>query len=917
MSTSTTPHLYSTGSGGDHRLESAMAIHHPQTDTAPHTSLLGRVEPATLPVAAEGRTLDRGLTLDLAERDRQDANGVTAGITDPERHLGESGMATRQKCLNERDGHVTNGLTAGFSEQKIDSTPKPDSAREGEYQGCGIEERPSDPAHCGGDEPTRRESPPPHSTACINDEDALPEGQQLRPPLADCMDGVADTTHGSTNAAGEISKLQEIESEPDLADESINTLTTPQVVVSTTGGEVDQPPTSAGETNDYLLPPDIAGANAAELPHQPRGPRAQLYPPSQEEAAATLVALRNATSETEQSEGTIINQPLWVGPAGEQESGLRLWEPKPGLDRDPVPRVSSTAGEMPHYAADVRVFIGARLIGKLEQIQRLGSQTLQTRVQLAEKRRGLRYHRSALRDSEADFMSALSRAWAMGDIPWSLHLTSLYEKVEQNRNVLGPLEEAYDEFEDQMDQQDYKLRKLEEQYHAAMKELLEHASGSAGIIVRTEDPENSEGGSSDDSETRQLDPLEYSYLSTVGEANIVKERMSNLDITYEHIQLEADVRKRHNIELSKEFSDFLDTYQLERAKLEEEASALDEAATQLRQKCIDNGIIEQGQQPQQRQQQGQLSEPIYTPATPKASSDEPAGSPQHLAKYGLRYGELRYGALIAGFTNTRDRVNRWLLDVLRSSPIEFSRYRSFQIGPALEDIHLDKLFSALFEQCWLNDSAATGDRLSPINTPTGTQESLAPNSAHDRKSNDNTRSNNNKNGNGNKNTSSNNGGNTTTHYRQLTTPDAHPRTTGRDRPEDPKGVSYGTPLPLPMEPELSPRSLGDSAALTRGLGDIFSNSYISIEETESMRNGGDQSSSYLTTMHSDPSLADWDHVGYTYQENPSAPNPYAAATPPRWSTGSPPGQSLYCGDCHFLPNDNLAPLSSPKSTKTC
>jgi hypothetical protein len=439
------------------------------------------------------------------------------------------------------------------------------------------------------------------------------------------------------------------------------------------------------------------------------------------------------------------------------------------------------------------IVLDTRLIRKLDRICRLGGESLSMRVRLAERRQELKNQRSDLRNSIAKIVRVLGEGLAkarpgqLGDFG---DLKNLFNAVQEHNAIVGPSEERYDEFEDQVDQADYRLRKLEKAFYADICERFRDAGASPSVPLRSignADDDSSYASGSDNG--LKLDPLEHAYLSRVGDANLARERLANLEHNYWRVLEEQKIRSPYGIELSKENTDFLEAYPSDRAQLEMEIRDLNIAVEELRQKCIEVGLIErdppppplppllpplppplphiwprppppppllpvhpqppqppppplllyphqpqppppqQWEQSQLQQLQPQLlqeAQPLHTlpptpetlPATMVDDRKPPSQIPQ-LPKQRSQYGDH----LITSFSSTRDRINRWLLDILTNSRIEKSYYRSFlSNNPSISNLQWESLFDLLVE-CWPTDSAAIGDPISPTRSLTASRRS--------------------------------------------------------------------------------------------------------------------------------------------------------------------------------------------------
>lgn len=157
------------------------------------------------------------------------------------------------------------------------------------------------------------------------------------------------------------------------------------------------------------------------------------------------------------------------------------------------------------------------------EVESLRGKVTRSRLELREYRVELGQRRAKLRQMQARFWQELRGYWENDKELDKGALAELYGEIDRTFDESGPEEESYDEKEDDLDLLEFKLNKLENRFYDADAELAEGGSGlassSSSLRSRSASPKHIVDETSAD----------YRYLSRVGDANIVRERLLELE----------------------------------------------------------------------------------------------------------------------------------------------------------------------------------------------------------------------------------------------------------------------------------------------------------------------------------------------------------------------------------------------------
>ncbi|KAI9870024.1 MAG: hypothetical protein M1830_004819, partial [Pleopsidium flavum] len=336
-----------------------------------------------------------------------------------------------------------------------------------------------------------------------------------------------------------------------------------------------------------------------------------------------------------------------------------------------------------------------------KKITELRGRLMRNRLRLKEKRNELREERTRASELDAQFVTAIRQSWEQGLAVNKTSLSGLYQEVQAARDILGPLEDDYNQQEDENDAAEFELNDEEKRFYR-----LYPAEAYTGRINHDEELSlassfsslNSlQGDDANKSEPRNL--VLDEYKSRVGDANIIKERLEYLHFERVQYLKEERIRSRIDVKLYPPNQAFLDDFDNSYAKTKQELEQILMDVFRLRQKALEEGAA---------------VEQLLLPATPRfllghepqSRYDEaPALFPEHQSDGVIP-------DLLDDFAGTRARINRWILDTLNNSPVERAHHKA--ILSALSDKSLDsEAWARLVFEYWRRDGAATDQLQDP------------------------------------------------------------------------------------------------------------------------------------------------------------------------------------------------------------
>ena len=354
--------------------------------------------------------------------------------------------------------------------------------------------------------------------------------------------------------------------------------------------------------------------------------------------------------------------------------------------------------------------------GLRNKISALREKALRSRLRARQHRKELRQQRGTAGDADAELMKAISASFAQGAMGVSESIKDLLERSRAARDVLGPLEDTYNETEDELDTAEFFLETAESQLygrykaleeHPAFEELSHHRSAPSSSYVSSIVSDATDGFPT--SEEIEL------FLSKVRESNMIRERLEEL-LEERADYLDRDrARSSLGVKVERFHHQFLDRFNPLYNKGLDQLELIDSQAINLRQECVDKGLLSADDMVYHRKYPAMLLAPFIGINRYRL--------PGLFSPFTSRFEYLE--SFHSGFGNTRDRINRWLLDRFRSSPLETARYKA----DLNDDLAGEGEWSGLVMEFWPRDEAAQAGSLSIIESDVQVM-SVAPPSRH-------------------------------------------------------------------------------------------------------------------------------------------------------------------------------------------
>ncbi|KUJ07132.1 uncharacterized protein LY89DRAFT_691933 [Mollisia scopiformis] len=254
-------------------------------------------------------------------------------------------------------------------------------------------------------------------------------------------------------------------------------------------------------------------------------------------------------------------------------------------------------------------------------------------------------------------------------------LTQLMDDCQQARNEYGPLEDDCTILEDRLSQQEFKLTRLEEQIYARNNEPQQNPN-SPQSPYQDDEPSLSPSICSDDDnlEASGYHPLVNEYLSKLGDLDLMQERLDEFRDEKAALEGEKQSRQRFGLVLDAIDQEWLDDAEAEYSEIIGKIRALEKDLERLKQICLSKNLIDEGGDPTDFQsQEGSYFE-----------KEEDLSSSDHVSEY-VKYplllphpGKKHQDTQIyepqpdLASETAMTRINEWLLDKLRISPLDVS-----------------------------------------------------------------------------------------------------------------------------------------------------------------------------------------------------------------------------------------------------
>ncbi|KAL8815521.1 MAG: hypothetical protein Q9223_005348 [Gallowayella weberi] len=445
----------------------------------------------------------------------------------------------------------------------------------------------------------------------------------------------------------------------------------------------------------------------------------------------------------------------------------------------PANNVSAEYGRpVGHDSSHVEQAIGIRPPRALRKdVSHLREKVIMARLELRERRVDMRQQHSLVRSLETQLLRHWQKLEGSTDQD---AVAQLHGELCAALDKLGPIEEEYDEREDGLDTLEYDLESKEARYYRYMTQTdPDESDGSPSTNP------SSTSSLSDEPDQDFLSP-EYLYYSRVGDAKIVRERLMDLEAQKDQYLDIKREREALGIPLYQENIDFLSQYDSTYAEQQKELEEIEKDLYSLGRQAgfeyadehqdeleeIERDLYSLGRQAgfeyaddpietvtfhdmdwqsdpstgqrqrspltQQgrRRQKGSTTEEYLLRKSKNEMWQRQSGpltEPGQKRRTGStveeclrRKSENDVWELSSDPQSSRDRINEWILDRLKNSPIERAQHKAI-----LNDPNLDvATWWSLVCQFWQHDRAARSSMTSSRN-PSGLSVSMKAQDMHE------------------------------------------------------------------------------------------------------------------------------------------------------------------------------------------
>ena len=340
-----------------------------------------------------------------------------------------------------------------------------------------------------------------------------------------------------------------------------------------------------------------------------------------------------------------------------------------------------------------------------KEITHLREKVIMARLELRESRVAMRQQHSLIRSLE----TRLLNQWrTFGNSSDRDTITELHAELCSALEELGPMEQDYDDREDGLDTLEFDLEAKEERFYgqdpqAELHENKERLSAEySSTSIRADEPE------------QDLLSPQYLYYSRVGDAQIARERLMDLEAQKEqYLDIERE-RDALGIPLFQENTDFLSQYDKIYTEHHRELEKIERDVQSLEIQAGFSKIIDPAEHVTFRDLGWDQEDHIGSRhSSPSSEPGLAAGrSGQSREEYRRRKSENDILALPTDPRSSRERINQWILERLKNTPIEQLRHKTELNRPNLDD----KAWWSLVCHFWQLDRAARSSQNSSRHT---------------------------------------------------------------------------------------------------------------------------------------------------------------------------------------------------------
>lgn len=215
-------------------------------------------------------------------------------------------------------------------------------------------------------------------------------------------------------------------------------------------------------------------------------------------------------------------------------------------------------------------------------IQRLRSKLAQGRLDLRERRAGVREQRWKVTDRGVKFYGELQRYSNKRGKVTDYDLEKLDEGLREALDKLGPMEEDYDEAEDDLRELEYRLETQEKKFYSQSVNLISVEDSTSSI--RSSWSERTQHQSLNNTVSDAVEEASPSgrYLSRLGDAMIIRERLQDLVVERNEYFEQEQRRSSHSLPPYSLNVAFMANFPLVYTQLMKELQEIEEDVRQLK-----------------------------------------------------------------------------------------------------------------------------------------------------------------------------------------------------------------------------------------------------------------------------------------------------------------------------------------------
>jgi hypothetical protein len=320
------------------------------------------------------------------------------------------------------------------------------------------------------------------------------------------------------------------------------------------------------------------------------------------------------------------------------------------------------------------------ILWKRYQTQRINTWTLRSEVHRARKKlRGSQELKAAADDALFRFVMSERllgpdfRARSLVD--HQKKLPELMQDCQAIRDEYGPLEDDCNQLEDRLSNEESKQNELEAEFQKRLEQRLPELQvdpATANLNIRDTSP--APGAALGDLKVTNLHPLATEFLSKLGDMYLLDEQYNDLVDERQYLEEEGARRKHVNLSLNADDQAFIDEFGAREQKLARKLHLIEEEVESMRKDCLERGLIDE------------LDEPTTLISQEKSHfiAEKDLNSDNNVSEY-TRFpvllprpgSEQEVEVDMDSLVHLKDdkpqpqhRVNEWLLEQLRSSPLD-------------------------------------------------------------------------------------------------------------------------------------------------------------------------------------------------------------------------------------------------------